>query len=118
MSSQERVTAGAQYMSHPAYRAAVPRRRRWPLFLPFAIVVLLAVAWTGLWFSAAARAETEIAAWRARIPGWALPGLRIAIHRRLSVPHRGALRRRHVRPQGCALAAPAAAVGPGRGAGL
>ena len=43
-----------------------PRRRRWPLFLPFAIVVLLAVAWTGLWFYAAARTETEIAAWRAR----------------------------------------------------
>jgi hypothetical protein len=53
-------------MSHSTYRAAVPRRRRWPLFLPFAIVVLLAVAWTGLWFYAAARAETEIAAWRAR----------------------------------------------------
>jgi|SRR5215510_129524 len=66
MSSQERVTAGAQYMSHSAYRAAVPRRRRWPLFLPFAIVVLLAAAWSGLWFYAAARAETEIAAWRAR----------------------------------------------------
>lgn len=53
-------------MSHHAYRAAVPRRRRWPLFLPFAILVLLAVAWTGLWFYAAARAETEIAAWRER----------------------------------------------------
>lgn len=53
-------------MSHHAYRAAVPRRRRWPLFLPFAILVLLAVAWTGLWFYAAARAEAEIAAWRAR----------------------------------------------------
>jgi hypothetical protein len=53
-------------MSHSAYRAALPRRRRWPLFLPFAIVVLLAVAWSGLWFYAAARAETEIAAWRAR----------------------------------------------------
>lgn len=53
-------------MSQSAYRAAVPGRRRWPLFLPFAIVVLLAVAWTGLWFYAAARTETEIAAWRAR----------------------------------------------------
>jgi hypothetical protein len=53
-------------MSHSAYRAALPRRRRWPLFLPFAVVVLLAVAWSGLWFYAAARAETEIAAWRAR----------------------------------------------------
>jgi len=53
-------------MSHYAYRADVPRRRRWPLFLPFALVVLLAAVWTGLWFYAAARAETEIAAWRAR----------------------------------------------------
>ena len=53
-------------MSQSAYRAAIPRRRRWPLFLPFGIVVLLAIAWSGLWFYAAARAEAEIAAWRAR----------------------------------------------------
>jgi hypothetical protein len=53
-------------MSHVAYPAVAPRRRRWPLFLPFALVVLLAVAWTGLWFYAAARAETEMAAWRER----------------------------------------------------
>src|SRR5215475_15964309 len=52
-------------MSPSAVPAAAPRRR-WPLFLPFALVVLLAAAWTGLWFYAAARAETEIAAWRAR----------------------------------------------------
>jgi hypothetical protein len=53
-------------MSHSAYRAAVPRRRRWPLVLPFALVALLAIAWSGLWFYAAARAEAEIAAWRER----------------------------------------------------
>jgi hypothetical protein len=53
-------------MSHSAYPAAVLRRRRWPLFVPFALVLLLAIAWTGLWFYAAARAEAEIAAWRAR----------------------------------------------------
>src|SRR5258708_6223753 len=41
-------------------------RRRWPLFLPFGLVVLLAAGWTGLWFYAAARAETEIATFRAR----------------------------------------------------
>jgi len=45
---------------------ARPRRRRWLLFLPFTLVVLLALAWTGLWFYAAARARTEIAAWRER----------------------------------------------------
>lgn len=53
-------------MSQSAYPAAIPRRRRWPLFLPFGILVLLAIAWSGLWFYAAARAEAEIAAWRAR----------------------------------------------------
>jgi hypothetical protein len=47
---------------HPALR----RRRRWPLFLPFALVVLLGAIWTAFWFYAAARADTEIAAWRER----------------------------------------------------
>jgi hypothetical protein len=42
------------------------RLRRWPLFLPSIVVVLLAVAWTALWFYAAARAPTELAAWRER----------------------------------------------------
>ena len=51
-------------MSHAAEPAA--RRRRWPLFLPFILVVLLAVAWTAVWFYAAGRAQDEIAAWRAR----------------------------------------------------
>jgi hypothetical protein len=50
-------------MSHAADPAA--RRRRWPLFLPFILVVLLAVAWTAVWFYAAGRAQEEIAAWRA-----------------------------------------------------
>ena len=53
-------------MSHSAYPAAITRRRRWPLFLPSALVVLLAVAWTAFWFYAAKRAEAEIAAWRER----------------------------------------------------
>ena len=52
-------------MSQSASSAAAPRRR-WLLFLPFALVVLLAAAWTAVWFYAAARAETEIAVWRAR----------------------------------------------------
>jgi hypothetical protein len=53
-------------MSQSVSSVVAPRRRRWPLFLPFAIIVLLAVAWTGLWFYAAARAKTEVAAWRER----------------------------------------------------
>jgi len=52
-------------MSQSAFPAAAPRRR-WLLFLPFAIIVLLAAAWTGVWFYAAARAEAEIAVWRER----------------------------------------------------
>jgi hypothetical protein len=51
-------------MSHAADPAA--RRRRWPLFLPFILVVLLAVAWTAVWFYAAGRAQEEIATWRGR----------------------------------------------------
>jgi hypothetical protein len=53
-------------MSHSVYPVAAPRRRRWPLFLPFTLIVLLAVAWTAFWFYAAARAEAEMAAWRQR----------------------------------------------------
>jgi hypothetical protein len=41
-------------------------RRRWRLALPLAIVVVLAVGWTGLWNYAARRADAELAAWRSR----------------------------------------------------
>jgi hypothetical protein len=54
-------------MSYTAHRSAmVSRRRRWPLVLIFAIAVLIIAGWTGLWFYAAAKARTEIAAWRER----------------------------------------------------
>ena len=54
-------------MSYTAHHPAlVSRRRRWPLVLIAAIVVLLIAGWTALWFYAAARARTEIAAWRER----------------------------------------------------
>ena len=53
-------------MSRFASAAAPPRRRLWPLFLIFGLVVVLLVAWTGLWFHAAAQAKEEIAAWRER----------------------------------------------------
>jgi hypothetical protein len=41
------------------------RRRRWPLFVPFILVVLLAIVWTAFWFYASDRAQAEIGAWRA-----------------------------------------------------
>jgi hypothetical protein len=53
-------------MSRSTYAAAASRPRRWLLLVPFALVLGLAVAWTGLWFYAAARAETEMVAWRKR----------------------------------------------------
>jgi hypothetical protein len=49
------------YDSQPA-----KRRRLWPVFVPVALLVVLAVGWTGLWFYAAGRAENAIAGWRAR----------------------------------------------------
>jgi hypothetical protein len=47
-------------------RSAAPRRRRWLLFVPFALVVVLAAVWTAVWFYATSRAETDLAAWRQR----------------------------------------------------
>jgi hypothetical protein len=41
-------------------------RRRWGLALALALVVLLAVGWSGLWSYAAKRADAELAAWRTR----------------------------------------------------
>jgi hypothetical protein len=46
-----------------AYR---PRRRLWPVFVPIALVVALAIIWTGLWFYAAAAAEATLNGWRER----------------------------------------------------
>jgi hypothetical protein len=46
--------------------AIAARRRRWPIFLPFSLVVILAALWTGGWFYIAAQAPAAIADWRAR----------------------------------------------------
>ncbi|HEY2231239.1 MAG TPA: DUF2125 domain-containing protein [Xanthobacteraceae bacterium] len=45
------------------------RRRRWPIVLPSALVVVLAALWTGAWFMIAARVPDAIAQWRAREAG-------------------------------------------------
>jgi hypothetical protein len=42
------------------------RRRLWPVFVPLALVLALAVVWTGLWFYAASAAEATMAGWRER----------------------------------------------------
>jgi hypothetical protein len=46
--------------------ASVSRRRRWLVFVPFFLVVLLGALWTGGWFTIAARVPGEIDAWRSR----------------------------------------------------
>jgi hypothetical protein len=46
--------------------SAVPsRRRRWPVFVPFAVVAVLAALWTGGWFYFAGKARGMIDDWRA-----------------------------------------------------
>lgn len=46
--------------------AVAARRRRWPIFLPCGLVVVLAALWSGAWFYLAARAQDAIVDWRAR----------------------------------------------------
>lgn len=44
--------------------AELPRKRRpWLVVLPFALLVVAGLAWTGAWFYASGRAEREIDAW-------------------------------------------------------
>jgi hypothetical protein len=40
--------------------------RRWRIAAPLALVVALAIGWTAFWYYAAARAQSELAAWQAR----------------------------------------------------
>ncbi len=42
------------------------RRRRWPIFVPFGLLVVFAGLWTGAWFFAVGKAEQALAGWRAR----------------------------------------------------
>jgi hypothetical protein len=46
--------------------ASTSRRRRWPIFLPFLLVVALAALWSGGWFYMAARVPDAIADGRVR----------------------------------------------------
>lgn len=46
--------------------ANAQRRRRWPLYLPFLLIMILATLWTGAWYYIAARVPQEIADLKAR----------------------------------------------------
>lgn len=45
---------------------AARRRSRWGLFLPSALLLIAAAAWSGFWFYAASQAEVAADAWRAQ----------------------------------------------------
>ena len=49
-----------------AYDDTAGRRRRWPMFLPLALVAGAAVAWCGFWYFAAGKAQQTLDGWRAR----------------------------------------------------
>jgi hypothetical protein len=43
-----------------------PRRRSWMVAMPLAVVIVLALLWTGYWFYASTKTQRTIEAWRAR----------------------------------------------------
>jgi hypothetical protein len=54
-------------MRHPGSDPGTATRRRlWPVFVPLALVLALAILWTGLWYFAVAAAEGTIVGWRER----------------------------------------------------
>ena len=44
--------------------APAPRRFPWPIVLPAAAVIVLALGWSAFWYFAAAQAQTRMTAWR------------------------------------------------------
>jgi hypothetical protein len=48
------------------YALPLRRRRLWPVFIMPALLVVLAIAWTGFWFFAASKVDENVDAWRAR----------------------------------------------------
>ena len=54
-------------MTYRTYEHAEARPpRRWPIVVPLLLVVMLAAGWSGFWYYAAGRAQSELAAWQAR----------------------------------------------------
>jgi hypothetical protein len=45
------------------YTAPARSRRRWPILVPVAAVIVLAILWTGLWYYSASRADQTLAGW-------------------------------------------------------
>lgn len=53
-------------MTKVLHPMSTTRRRRWPIFLPAGLLILVTGLWTGFWFFASAKAETTLAGWRER----------------------------------------------------
>jgi hypothetical protein len=61
---QYRTEMGVRGMSYDRIEPLPKARRRsWMIVIPTAIVAVVAVVWSGLWFYAAARAQTAMAGW-------------------------------------------------------
>lgn len=50
----------------PFHEETAPRRARWMIFLPFSLLILLGIAWSGFWYVAAGKADEAVEAWIAR----------------------------------------------------
>jgi hypothetical protein len=48
------------------YDDTAVRRRRWPVFLPLVLVVVIAAGWSGFWYFAAGQAKVTLDSWRER----------------------------------------------------
>lgn len=55
-----------RHTAYDSWQQPPLRRRRWPIFVPTALVVVIAVAWSGFWLYARSAAEEAIAGWQAR----------------------------------------------------
>lgn len=54
-------------MTYAESRVPLPRRRRlWPIFVPFALLLLAAIGWSGFWFYASHEVDAQFRAWQER----------------------------------------------------
>ena len=52
-----------QQRARRPYTPQARGRRRWPILVPVAAVIVLAILWTGLWYYSASRADKTLAGW-------------------------------------------------------